>query len=317
MLTDSEVIRLYTQEKLSTPVIGRMFGLSHTAVQRRLKKSGVKLRTREETKLPRRIDRDLVRHLYLQDGFSLEQVAKQAGCTFQTVAKILAKEGISRRSAYRTNHCEITEDLINILDGFLLGDGSLRAGRSCKSASFYVSQCGRRKEWLTNSKALLESKGIMSKIDRRDNKDSVLMVGRQKGSLIRGGPHFVLRTSFYTEMLEEYQRWYPNGSKTVPKDLQLAPIGLAQWYFGDGALCRPNGNSQVVFATNGFSYEDADFLAQLIRLTFGWNAHVNKGPVIRMGRRNQILELIQVVAPFAPKCFSYKLRVLNQRLVDP
>jgi len=93
----------------------------------------------------------------------------------------------------------------------------------------------------------------------------------------------------------------------VPRDFALTDVSLAQWYFGDGCLGDVRGYKQLVFATNGFSWASCERLVRAMKRQYGWVAHVNKGPVIRMGQKRFVDELLDVVRPFTPGCFRYKL----------
>lgn len=58
------------------------------------------------------------------------------------------------------------------------------------------------------------------------------------------------------------QKWYPNGKKIVPKDLQLSPLIITEWFCDDGCVSiRKNGKSlKIGFSAMGFNNDDMDFL---------------------------------------------------------
>ena len=74
---------------------------------------------------------------------------------------------------------------------------------------------------------------------------------------------YLLRSLKDTGLLKEYYRWYPNGIKIVPIDIQLSPLLVKYWFYGDGSTCLnkkyPN-NIQLRLYTNGFTYSECVLL---------------------------------------------------------
>jgi len=68
-------------------------------------------------------------------------------------------------------------------------------------------------------------------------------------------------------LFNEYRyRWYPDGTKIVPKDIEITPLVLLNWFLDDGHLKtqhRSYGKYNVVrMCTNGFSIPDQEFLIE-------------------------------------------------------
>ena len=61
----------------------------------------------------------------------------------------------------------------------------------------------------------------------------------------------------------QYVRWYPNGKKIVPSNIEIDEDMLLWWYIGDGCLIRkksrPNWR-RVNLATNSFDPEEVSSL---------------------------------------------------------
>lgn len=53
-------------------------------------------------------------------------------------------------------------------------------------------------------------------------------------------------------------RWYPEGKKVVPSDVELTPLTMLLWYIGDGALLTPNRSQYIKLCTNGFPKDNIE-----------------------------------------------------------
>lgn len=80
------------------------------------------------------------------------------------------------------------------------------------------------------------------------------------------------RTTVSEYLTTQYERWYPKGSKIVPRDIDLSDEMLLWWYLGDGTLhrrkSRPNYR-RIMFCTDSFSVEDNEFLISKLKDRFG------------------------------------------------
>lgn len=136
-----------------------------------------------------------------------------------------------------------------ILEGCLLGDGCLEMGVNSKNSCF---------KYLTSSRQHAEFVHSFFKEFCSDNYQT-----------IKRGEYFDKRTnktyvnySFRTKCLpfftEQYERFYKNRIKVVPKDLVIDKNTLLFWYIGDGELESVNG--YIKLHTNSFSKYEVDFL---------------------------------------------------------
>ena len=67
----------------------------------------------------------------------------------------------------------------------------------------------------------------------------------------------------YCEVFNEYcDKWYPNGKKVVPNDLDLNTNIMAVWFLDDGCIYTPARlyTFEITFATNGFTRDEVFFL---------------------------------------------------------
>ena len=53
------------------------------------------------------------------------------------------------------------------------------------------------------------------------------------------------KTKNYREFVQLRKKWYPEGKKTIPIDYKITPIGLFNWYIGDGSYYRRNNRSSA------------------------------------------------------------------------
>lgn len=159
----------------------------------------------------------------------------------------------------------------DVLDGLLLGDGSLVLAQHRGSAFFALSSKHRDNvEWAVERCPGL---GLRVSQDRRGIWNGVSSQG--------------------PGLVEEWRRWYgdpiahrPGGlRKRIPPDLQLTRDVVLAWYLGDGSLVRhPDGRiMNVALYTQGFARNDVRRLAvQLSELTgLPWVVHQDADPKCR------------------------------------
>ncbi len=153
-------------------------------------------------------------------------------------------------------------DLYDVIQGSLLGDGSIRS-QNKKYFSFKIS--GRDERFVKWLEHLFNNFKIKCWISK-DNQNLFSV-------------WFYINTCPYPTFLSLRNKWYKiNNGKTrkiIPKNIQLTSTSLLFWYLGDGSLIRrkfdPNRVPPIVLATNCFSKKDIDFLVQKLKelkLTF-------------------------------------------------
>lgn len=176
-----------------------------------------------------------------------------------TIYKALIRYGIPVRSksesvslATRTlNYDEsyLNEDMIEWIDGFLLGDGSVRFSnvdfRVRKRVNYArFSMASVQKQWVQYafSKFTVYSPRIISThIFKNDPKNP--------------NPLYMSKTLGHPDIARQAERWYPlpKCNKIIPQDIRITPTSVLLWYLGDGSLVY---NKNLKLATCGFSDED-------------------------------------------------------------
>lgn len=230
-------------------------------------------------------------------GWTMERIAARLGVAISTARlDILASGRTPASRGKRIGRIERTARFDEILDGLLLGDGNLTIYRNGQSPFYCMSQASQRYGWLTQIRREFTACGAHVSIKKRRDRPN----------------EHRLSTRCYFELLDAYLRWYEGQPKHVPQDVMLTPRALAYWFLGDGTLDRVDGTYlRVRLCTHGFTQIDVEFLAARLNNLFGWRPTVrmdqNRYPILNLNRKLESADFLQLVAPFTPRCFYYKL----------
>ena len=158
---------------------------------------------------------------------SIDDLSKVLGRSESSVQHKLFRLGISDKHL----QFSMTPELRILLDGLLLGDGNYKKN-SEYSASFRLSQKSSHRDWLDSLVNVFEKQRIYTTTNTIKAHQRVT----KKGVIINSSEHLYLYTASYTTLLAEHKRWYPDGIKIVPRDIDISnPELLAHWYMGDGS----------------------------------------------------------------------------------
>lgn len=121
---------------------------------------------------------------------------------------------------------QLTNNQLEIINGALLGDGSLIMHKNGTNANFsYLSKSIEHVHFVCDSLvdfAMPSHNFYISKyFDKRTNKEYERCDFRTKANPI------------FTKL---YYKWYDNKIKIIPQDLTLTPLICLIWYLGDGSL---------------------------------------------------------------------------------
>ncbi|MFX0173321.1 MAG: hypothetical protein ACFE9L_15615 [Candidatus Hodarchaeota archaeon] len=90
---------------------------------------------------------------------------------------------------------------------------------------------------------------------------------------------------------EIFEQWYLNGTKFVPKNIQMTPTTVLHWFIGDGY----RRESKIIFCTHNFTSTDVEFLSNLLNKTLGISYHwryeklkSNNQPILVINRQSDI-----------------------------
>jgi len=149
----------------------------------------------------------------------------------------------------KANHCQLSQEAKEWIDGELLGDGSVLSYTSYSAEINYTSKYFEYIKYVSDT---LLSFGIAQagKIYKRYYKQSNI-------------PNYQYKSCRYVELLPIRNKWYSNGKKIVPRDIKLTPLTCRQWYIGDGYLTKDY--PAIYLCTYGFSVADVEWLVKQLR----------------------------------------------------
>ncbi len=189
------------------------------------------------------------------------------------------------------NHCNLSFEAVEWINGELLGDGSLESPH-LTSANF--SHTSKYLEYAKYVSTTLASFGVQQSGKLRERYTEGV-----KGHIYR------YRSLAYVELLPHRMLWYPEGKKVVPKQVQLTPLTCKQWYIGDGYLQRGEAGSGIVLSTQGFPENDVKWLVtQLIKLGFS-AARQPSINTIRIYTRS-VRNFLEFIGECPVVCYKYK-----------
>ena len=181
----------------------------------------------------------------------------------------------------------LTERQKAIIDGCLLGDGSMR----CKTNALLeinhsIKQC-EYVEWKYN-----EFKNLVStKPHKRfDNAGRIA---------------YRFTTRSLPVLTKIYRRFYYSGRKIIPDDLVIHPLSLAVWFMDDG--CK--SYRAIYLNTQKFSVAEQNNLVALLNQQFGIKATLNKDKQYwRMRiKMESAMRFMNIITPFIIPSMKYKL----------
>lgn len=296
----------YLEEGLSTYQIAKFCRVSSHSIQYWLTKFNILIRSHSEaTSLyhKKRIgnrkynNKDWLHDQYLRKKLSIYQIAKLCGVNYQIIRYWLIKYNIPRRSYSESthlaekNHCKLSQEMTNFINGELLGDGSLRLVSSYSALFNYGS---KYLEYIKYIRDTLESLGIRQagKIYTKYYKDLNCYT-------------YSYNSLSYAELLLIYKKWYPKGKKIIPKDLKLNPITCRQWYIGDGCLRHPkNRKPTIELATCSFSIFDIDWITKKL-INLGFKATRQSGNRIFISAYS-VKDFLDYIGKCPIECYAYK-----------
>jgi hypothetical protein len=191
----------------------------------------------------------------------------------------------------------LNAEQLQILDGAMLGDGSLIIHKNGKNAYFsYLSSKKDHVEYVFNSFRELCNYAEV-KCDTYTDKRTSKAYTRY---------HF--RTRSLPCLTEVYEKWYDSdGRKFIRRDINLSAKTILLWYLGDGHLAR-SGNSPgfIKLATNCFTRQDLE--ATLLPKMVDFDARINysdDNPIIIIPRR-RVETFLEAIGSCPVESYQYK-----------
>lgn len=234
---------------------------------------------------------------YIKEKLSTYQIAPLCDVSYQTIRRWLIRHDIPTRSSSESihtalaNYCNLSQEAIEWINGELLGDGNL-VSRSHYSARFQYSS--KHQEYIEYVRDTLNSFGI----------EQVGKIKKQKLYYRDKSYYFYGYTSRdYVELLPICRQWYPNGKKTIPKNIILTSITLRQHYIGDGTLSKKD--KSITLYTNNFPVEDVKQLTiQINKLGFEAVRHLCNNAIRILVSSTK--EFLNYIGKCPVECYKYK-----------
>lgn len=144
----------------------------------------------------------------------------------------------SKWSYGRLNKLELNDIDKEIIDGLLLGDGSMSEYSKVSSRLTFGFKFKESCQDIINALPTIKFSPIWES------------TGKYKS--------YHVKSSYYPLFLLENKRWYNDRIKIIPHDIRITPISCYWWFIGDGYVHAPN----IFIATDCFSENDLNILIQ-------------------------------------------------------
>ena len=192
------------------------------------------------------------------------------------------------------------KDVLSIIYGSLLGDAHAEKRLSGLGTRISFFQEGSHKAYMLYLHKLISELGYCNE---------KLPIIKEK--LDKGKVRKVMRfhTWTYTSFNEIHEKWYVDGKKRVPSDIDkyLTPLALSIWIGDDGAKVSKG----IKLCTNSFSYSECMNLVDVLYKNFNLKVSVQSA-----GAKDQYLlyiwkeskkDLYKIVSPYIIPEMKYKI----------
>lgn len=145
----------------------------------------------------------------------------------------------------------ITEELIEWIDGFLLGDGGIEIQNRENYMGSRFAIGSSSEQW--TKYAISKFNGIYGQCEVK-----------KWGKIDEKHPNYLWysRTLSHSDIIHQAERWYfgSNKSKKIPSDVRITPISVMLWYLGDGSFhYEEEGNMSILrLSTCAFDRNDLE-----------------------------------------------------------
>lgn len=141
----------------------------------------------------------------------------------------------------------MTDEMLEILYGALLGDGCLFKSKTSVNADFeYTSKSFQHVDYVTRQFQQYSTKGIQR----------YQIYDERTGNTYET---YRFKTNVSETLTKERNKWYKNNVKHIPCDLILTPLMCKIWYLGDGSLINFEGKTKrLELCTQCFEKEELE-----------------------------------------------------------
>jgi len=244
-----------------------------------------------------------------QSGKTCAKVGEEYGCSYGSVYNILTRNNVKLRSqsSYMISKREtlLTETHKQIIDGLLLGDGSVRRRKVDKTASLNVTTV--EGEFADHFPIVLPLNFYTNIQEAKQTFIHDHIANSRKSYRI---------SSTADLSLNEYRdKWYPSGVKIIPKDLVLTPVSVKYWLYGDGTTHYKKHKNvkdayvNLCFCTHCFSVPDCELLIAKLEESIGLRFHIENNhdkPTLVICEMDSINKFFDYIGECDVPCYQYK-----------
>ena len=196
-------------------------------------------------------------------------------------------------------------DILSILIGSLLGDGTMeKDGKGSRFAFYQEKTHGEYLLWLHKTISYL---GYCKK--------EIPVIQTRYGINGELRYFFRFRSFTYSSFNWIHDEFYPKplGRKVIPKiiDQYLSPMALAIWIMDDGTKFKNKG---LKFCTNSFTLKEVQFLSIILKNKYSLNSSIHKISVVNQYNlyipKSNLNNLIKIVKPYIHPSMYYKLELV-------
>lgn len=194
----------------------------------------------------------------------------------------------------RYKYSNMNEKEKEIFDGIMLSDGCLYSSRISSRLSLGFKYRETLERIITDLNSLKFSNILEYK--SKEHKKT----GKRY-------TNYFTKSSFYRDLLSEYNRWYINKNKIVPPDIQLTPLTCYWWYVCDGYLL----NNNVYLCTDSFD-EQSLYLLKIKLESLDLKVSLRKNKRIFLDKKSSKIFLKWLSSDIdIQKEYSYKWKLKN------
>lgn len=293
----------YIEQKLTCTEIAALVGCSKDGVLVALRRAGIAKRTAGESIFERNQrhgyrsrkyallnDREWLHGKYIVEKCSTEEIADMVNAKrSNSVRQALLRFGMPVRD-FSDGQTRRRQDQhfvknVDVINGCLLGDGFFRKynkqSEVCGTA-FYKRN--KFYDHVLYVASLLFREGAADRI----KPEMHYCNGKRL-------PYFLIRSAAYKDLNDMYQKWYPDGIKIVPPDLEMNETVLLHWFMDDGSTSwrkrRTVNSVRMIFCTQGFTKEDQQILCDKVNEKFDLGFSVGKSKKKGTGYLIRVSEL--------------------------
>ncbi len=276
----------YIDNEMTQREIGELCGVSYCSITNAMKRLGIPARPCNQERF--KVDKEWLEREYLEKRKSQKEIADICGVSQGTISNRMRQLSIPTRLGRREGfEIELKAELLEFLDGLLLGDGYL----ANREVSICYSHSDKNKGFLEWLKRMFEDFGFSTSKIRKDRYKNCKAIT------------YRIHSRSYRNLMVFYERWYGTGEKKIPDDFEYSPTKILLWYLGDGSFDK-SGKHCIITSFN----LDIDGVFQYLNLR-GISVTKQVGGNVLYVRVRSLPHFFKYILSSnieIPKCYHYK-----------